>query len=146
MAPETRRHVGKEVSDSQGGSDCPISFFTGTNKSMCFSVARILVFATGLSACLATWPLGSVTDSDDGRPSLVAPACPSSDGILVEDTDERGEEEEREDDRFFPLICWFAPPGDAADVAVIHGERRRCTSPPRPAHSLGPIRAPPHRA
>jgi len=110
------------------------------------SVAPILVFATGLSACLATWPLGAGADSADGRPRLVAPAFPSSAGIVVEDPDERGEEEEREDDRVFHLICWFAPPGDAADVAVIHGKRRRCTSPPRPAHGLGPIRAPPHRA
>lgn len=146
MASRNCRHLGEWVSDSQGRSDCPRSFFTGTTEGMWFAVARILVFATGLSACLATWPLGSVTVSDDGRPSLVAPVVPSSGGILVEDTDERGEEEEREEDRFSPVVCWFTPPGDAAAVAVIHGERRSCPFLPRPAHSLGPIRAPPHRA
>jgi len=57
----------------------------------------MLVFATGFSACLATWPMGLDPSPSDDQP-VVTTANPSPEGFAVDDADER-EEEEREDDR-----------------------------------------------
>lgn len=108
-------------------------------------VARTLVIATGFSACLATWPNWWASTFRDGQPQLVATATPSGDGILVEDTDQRGGEEERDDDVPAALVG-FSTTAQFAQSGVTVADCKGVVPQPRPAHSLGPIRAPPRRA
>lgn len=93
-----------KVSDSQGAAAavaCPPLVPPGRVQVMWFPAARLLVFATGFSACLAMWPMGPVTSPSDDQTVVTTATNHSSEGFVVDDADER-EEEEREDDR--PLL------------------------------------------
>jgi hypothetical protein len=59
--------------------------------------ARLLVIATGFSACLATWPVRLDAPPGTPIPELHGTTNPPTEGIVVDDANER-EEEEREED------------------------------------------------
>jgi len=107
------------------------------------SLVRVLIGATCLSACLAPWPHAlDAPAADDGCSSAVHHA-PSCEGVFVDDADERGEGEEREDEHQWLVIL-------AAERAAI-GARRPPTEreggPERPGRQPAPspasIRGPP---
>lgn len=123
--------------------DCSRPLFAGTVVFMASILARVLVGATCFSAFLAPWPNGLKGDSTDEIPSAAVHRTPSCEGVFVDDADERGEGEEREDEHQWLVIL-------AADRAAI-GARRPPTEreggPERPGRQPAPspasIRGPP---
>lgn len=113
-------------------------------------VARILIVATGFSACLATDSLWATPPSPGPQPAYVATASPRPDGLpsglFLDETDDRSEEEEREDDRPLLVSLGADPATPVVSRPPIGRDGGQVRPGRQPAPSPASIRGPPRRA